>query len=79
LLAAHWLLFACLRANAAAAATAAPISCSMQGLEDVEGVPMPEVDEQLGPLQQEVCNYAVKDTAPWPHTYIHRCQLSTAV
>ncbi|WIA32999.1 hypothetical protein OEZ86_006158 [Tetradesmus obliquus] len=27
---------------------------STQGLQDVEGVPMPEVDEQLGPLQQEV-------------------------
>lgn len=30
------------------------LPCSTQGLQDVEGVPMPEVDEQLGPLQQEV-------------------------
>jgi hypothetical protein len=51
----YWPCHPSAAAYATAAASAALVSYySTQGLEDVAGVPMPEVDEQLGPLQQEV-------------------------
>jgi hypothetical protein len=40
---------------------------------------MPEVDEQLGPLQQEVCNHALADTAPRIHSPSKQLSIFTAV